>query len=67
MPDVFFSAALSGERRYREASSCLSEASKLIKDHQIDDLQLQVNILDVSAGLYFQEGQVRKAEARLMR
>jgi tetratricopeptide (TPR) repeat protein len=59
--------ALSGERRYQEASTSLSEASKLIKDNAVDDPALRLHILDVSGALYLKQGQVKKAEALFLR
>jgi tetratricopeptide (TPR) repeat protein len=48
--------------RYAEALAVVSEASKLVKDNAIHDLQLQVHLLDVSATAYFQQRQFKKAE-----
>ena len=61
------STTLSGERRYRESSIYLSEASKLIKDHAINDPRLRLHILNVSAGIYFRQGRLKKAEAMFLR
>jgi tetratricopeptide (TPR) repeat protein len=58
-----FGVALCGGRRYKEALTVLSEASKLVKDHAINDLQLQVHILNVSGTSYLWQGQSKKAEA----
>ena len=60
-------ASLSGERRYREAKTFLAEASKLIKDKAINDPELQVHILNIWGGIYFEEGQLKKAEALFLR
>lgn len=62
-----FAAALSGERRYQEASASLSEASRLVKNNGINDPQLEVQILDGLAMVYFREGQLRKAETLFQR
>lgn len=58
-----FGAALCGEGRYREASPFLSEASRIVKDKAINDPQLQVHILDVSANVSLRQGQFKKAES----
>jgi tetratricopeptide (TPR) repeat protein len=49
-------------RRYSEAATLVSEAFKLVKDNAINDLQLQVHLLDVSAMAYFGQRQFKKAE-----
>jgi tetratricopeptide (TPR) repeat protein len=49
--------------RYAEALVVVSEASKLVKDNAIHDLQLQVHLLDVSATAYVHQRQFKKAEA----
>ncbi len=59
--------SLSGERRYREAKTFLAEASKLIKDKSINDPQLQIHIFNILGGIYFEEGQLKKAEAVFLR
>jgi tetratricopeptide (TPR) repeat protein len=55
--------ALSGEGRYREALTALSEASKLIHDNSVNNPPLQLHILNVTGGLYLLQGKVKKAEA----
>jgi tetratricopeptide (TPR) repeat protein len=55
------------ERRYQEASTSLSEASRLIKNNAINDPRLEVQILDVSGTAYLGESQLRKAEALFQR
>jgi tetratricopeptide (TPR) repeat protein len=61
------SVALSGQHRYSEASTALSEASKLIKQNAINDPQLQIRILDVWAGIRLRQGKSKQAEALFLR
>jgi len=61
-----FGAALCGDSRYREASTLLSEASKLVTKNALEDPQLQVHILDVSATVHLHERQFKKAEVLLL-
>jgi tetratricopeptide (TPR) repeat protein len=55
--------ALSGEGRYQEALTSLSEASQLIHDNRVNNPLLQLHILNITGGVYLLKGQVKKAEA----
>lgn len=60
-------AALSGEHRDSEASTLLSEASKLIKKNAINDPKLQIHILDILAGVRLQQGRSKQAEGLFLK
>jgi tetratricopeptide (TPR) repeat protein len=64
---VNLGAVISGQRRFCEALNAYAEVSTLAKRSSLDDPQLDLELLNGLGVIYFNQGQLKKAEVQFAR